>query len=118
MSNSLPGNPTVSQEFFNGYYNQSMPVNPDIYNQVYSFFLSKTDSVDAAKQLTQNVMILTYNNRLDPLSIINDFKKSANDSELKTLMISFFNSFRGPTSKIGFSNAVNVNQWVQRNIKA
>ena len=89
---------------------------PNVYNQVYAFFKSKTGSDTAAQQLTQNIMILTFNNKLDPLQIIKDFDKAASESDLKTLLIAFFNSLRGPTSKIGYSNTIFTNQWVQRNI--
>jgi hypothetical protein len=118
MATNLPGDQSQTQQFFNGYYNQQITMNSNDYNQVYSFFLGKTSSEVAAKQLTQTVMIITYNNHIDPLRILNDFNKAASESDFKTLLITFFNSFRGPTSKIGYSNNVFQNQWIQRNIKA
>ena len=87
-----------------------------IYNQLYTFFFNKTASANTAANLAQNVMILTYNNNLDPLQIIKDFEKAATQSEFKILLITFFNSLRGPTSKIGYSNNLFTNQWIQRNI--
>lgn len=116
MATNLPNSTTTTQQFFNGYYNQPVTMQPDVYNTVYAFFLSKTNSDAAAQTLTQNIMVLTYNNNLDPLQIIKDFDKVASSSELKTLLITFFNSLRGPTSKIGYSNNTYQNQWVQRNI--
>lgn len=118
MSTNLPSTQTQTQEFFNGYFSQPVTMDPDVYNQVFGFFAAKTASAAAAQQLAQNVMILTYNNKLDPLSVIRDFGKAANDSEFKTLLITFFNSFRGPSSKIGFANNISPNRWVQRNIVA
>jgi hypothetical protein len=118
MATNLPNPTSTTQQFFNGYFSQDITMNSDVYNQVYSFFLTVTSSESAAKQLTQTVMILTYNNKIDPLSVIKDFNKAASQSELKTLLITFFNSLRGPTSKIGYSNNTYVNQWVQRNIIA
>ena len=50
--------------------------------------------------------------------ILTEFNKAASNSELKTLLIAFFNSLRPATSKIGFTNNVQVNKWVQRNIVA
>lgn len=118
MATNLPDTTTISQQTFNSYFSQPVTMDPNIYNQVYAFFQAKTGSEPAAKQLAQSVMILTYNNKLDPIAIINDFSKAASQSELKTLLISFFNSLRGPTSKIGYSNNTFSNQWVQRNILA
>ena len=107
---------TSNQNFFNGYYSQSVPVDSEIYNRVLTFFKSKTFTVAAAEQLTQNVIALTYKNKLDPIAVINDFDKAANNSELKVLFITFFNSLRNPTSKVGFANSTTTNQWVKRNI--
>ena len=118
MATNLPNTTSTTQQFFNGYFNQPVTMQPDVYNTVYSFFKNATESDAAAETLTKNVMVLTYNNNLDPLQIIKDFGKAATQSELKTLLISFFNSLRGPSSKIGFSNKTNANQWVQRNILA
>lgn len=119
MATNLPNTTnSTTRQFFNGYFDQSISINPDVYNQIFSFFSSKTASKAAAEQLTQSVMILTYNNKLDPLHVIRDFNKATSQSELKNLMVTFFNSFRGPTSKIGYSNDIVVNQWVQRNILA
>lgn len=118
MATNLPESTSSTQQFFNGYFSQEVTMNSEVYNQVYSFFIANTSSASAAGQLTQTVMILTYNNNIDPLSVIKDFNKAASQSELKTLLITFFNSLRGPTSKIGYSNSTFTNHWVQRNIIA
>ena len=107
---------TSTQNFFNGYYSQPVPVDSEIYDRVLTFFKSKTSSTAAAEQLTQNVIALTYKNKLDPIDIIRDFDKAATNSELKVLFITFFNSLRDPTSKVGFANTTTTNQWVKRNI--
>ena len=108
---------TIStQDFFNGYYNQPIPVDTVVYNRVLTFFKSKTSSLAAAEQLTQNVLALTFKNKLDPIEVIQDFDKATNNSELKMLFITFFNSLRSPTSKVGFGNSNKTNQWIQRNI--
>ena len=116
MATNLPNENLTTQQFFNGYYNQQITMSPDVYNQIYAFFIGITSSTSAAQQLTQTVMILTYNNNIDPLNIIKEFNKAASQSELKVLLITFFNSLRGPTSKIGFNNNILSNQWIQRNI--
>jgi hypothetical protein len=116
MATNLPGTASDTIQFFNGYSNQQVNIDPEIYSQVYSFFVAKTSSTAAAQQMTQNVLLLTYDNKLDPLKIINDFNTAANESELKTLLIAFFNSLRPPTSKLGFGNTNYSNQWIQRNI--
>ena len=116
MATNLPTPPAATQQFFNGYYNQPVTMQSDAYDTVYAFFKSNTASDAAAQTLTKSIMVLTNNNNLDPIKIINDFSKAGSQSELKTLLITFFNSLRSSTSKIGFSNNTYSNQWVQRNI--
>ena len=118
MATNLPETGTASQNFISGYYTQPPTMNPDVYNQVLAFFRSKTESDAAAQKLAQTVMILTYNNSLDPIKVIKDFSKAASESEYKVLLITFFNSTRGNTSKVGYNNFLYQNKWVQRNILA
>jgi len=112
MATNLPD----SQNYTTSLLSTSLNIDGEIYNQVFAFFSSKTNSVPAAQQLTQSVLTLTYNNNVDPLKIITEFNKAANDSELKTLLIAFFNSLRPSTSKIGFGINNQTNEWIQRNI--
>lgn len=116
MTANITNSTSSTQNFFNGYYSQPIPVDSAVYNRVLTFFKSKTTSTSAAEQLTQNVIALTYKNKLDPIAVINDFDKAATSSDLKLLFITFFNSLREPTSKIGFGNTVTTNQWIKRNI--
>lgn len=117
MATNLPNTSnTTTAQFFNGYYNQEVTYSPEVYNQILSFFSARTGSKDAAQQLTQTVLTLTYNNGLDPLTVLTDFNAAASTSEFKLLLLTFFNTLRGPTSKIGFSNDIFKNQWVERNI--
>lgn len=116
MATNLPGSLTNSQLLFNSTVTPSINLDPEVYEQLLAFFRTKTDSISAAKQLTESVISLTYENKLDPLKILNEFNKAANTSELKTLLIAFFNSLRPATSRIGFNNNITTNFWVQRNL--
>jgi hypothetical protein len=116
MATNLPETTSNTIQIFNGYTNNQTEIDSEVYGKVYAFFAAKTTSAAAAQQLTKNIILLTYDNKLDPLKIINDFNKAANESDLKTLLIAFFNSLRPSTSKLGFSGNNYTNQWVQRNI--
>lgn len=107
-----------SKNLFNGTYYQNIPVNEGVYDLVYGYFLSKTNLEEAADALTQTVLALSYNTKINALDILNEFEKAPSDSDLKKLMISIFNTDRADTSKIGFSNGTTVNRWVARNIVA
>jgi hypothetical protein len=116
MTSNLPNTQTSTETFFNTYYNQSISINVEVYDRIFAFFKTKTSSELAAKQLTQNLVALTYKNKIDPMDIIADFAQAKNASDLRLLFITFFNSLRNPKSKVGVGNALTVNQWVQRNI--
>jgi hypothetical protein len=106
-------NPSV---FFNGYFSQPLQVSDAVWGQVYGYFFSLTNDVDSANALAQGVIALTYNNNLDPLTVIAQFQSAPNSSSVKQLLISFFNSAKGATSKLGYkiNNATPPN--VARNI--
>jgi hypothetical protein len=87
MTANIPNNTSATQNFFNGYYSQSIPVDSAVYDRVLSFFKTKTTSLNAAEQLTQNVIALTYKNKLDPIAVINDFDKATTSSDFKLLFI-------------------------------
>jgi hypothetical protein len=107
---------TSSQTFFNGYFTQPVQVSEAVYQQVYGFFLDKTRDSSAAQSLSQAVLSLTYNNNLDPLTLIADFNKASNESDLKQLLVAFFNATKGATSKLGYNQTKGTNKFVNKNI--
>lgn len=109
-------NTQSTQSFFNGYYNQPIQLHPGIFEQVYAYFMNKTNSKSAANSLTQALLSLTYNTSLDPIKLLVEFEKSPDISSFKTLLISFFNSTKGATSKLGFKTNINQNPYISRTI--
>jgi hypothetical protein len=117
MSN-IPSTTTYdsSQTFFNGYFSQPIQTSADVWGQVYGYFLTLTKSADAANALAQSVISLTYNNNLNPLEVIQQFQTAPNSNNVKQLLISFFNSSKGATSKLGYKNNTSVSPNVARNL--
>ena len=116
---NIPNNntePNSSQTFFNGYFSQTLQVSSAVYGQVNGFFLARTSDAAVADSLSQALLTLTYNNNLDPLIMISEFEKAASDSDLKKLLISFFNASKGATSKLGYFNKKTNNNYVQKSI--
>lgn len=105
-----------SQVFFNGYFTQPVQVSVGVWGQVYGYFYDLTNDENAANALAQSVISLTYNNKLDPLDVLANFKKNASSNNIKTLLISFFNGAKGPTSKVGIKLNNTVTPVVSRNI--
>ena len=107
-----------NKNLFNGTFYQNIPVSEGVYDLVYGYFLSKTNLKESADALTQSVLTLSYNTKINALDVLKEFDKAPNESDLKKLMISVFNTSRGATSKLGFSNGTVINRWVERNIVA
>lgn len=116
MANLPLTNPTDVQAFFNGYFTQPIQVSDAVWQQVYGYFYNITNDVNAAAALAQNVITLTYNNNLNPLDLIKNFQSNPNQNNVKNLLISFFNSVKGPTSKLGFNKNTTVSASVSRTI--
>ena len=114
-TSSLPNNTTETQQFFNTFNGKQFTVDSSTYNQIYNFFRSRSTSDLAAQQLTQYLIIMTYNNKLNPLTIINQLSTDTTN-DIKSLVITFFNGTRDAYSKLGFANANITNFWVDRNI--
>lgn len=110
--------PNSSQTFFNGYFSQPVQVDQAVYGQVLTFFQNRSGSYLVAESLAQALVTLCYNNSLDPLVMLTEFDKATNDSQLKQLLLSFFNATKGATSKLGYSNIRQQNKYVSRTILA
>jgi hypothetical protein len=117
MALSLPSETTSTQKFFNSIDGIQYDVNPAVYDQVYNFFRGRTTSDLAAQELTQYLIIMTHNNQLNPLNLLPDLANN-NVTDIKALIITFFNTIRDSYSKLGFTNVTNTNYWVDRNIIA
>lgn len=114
--------PVTSQEvkalrqLFNGSFYQAVPVDQGSYDIIYGYFLDRTGLAEAADSLTQAIITIGFNNKVNPLDIIKEFEKAPTVSDMKKIMIALFNSSKGPTSKVGYNKGSRVNKWVARNI--
>lgn len=121
MVNNLPADKpnTKVEQMFNGAFYQSIPVDENTYTIVNTFFLGKMNGIeDVAKTLTQSLITMCHNTKLNPLDLLNEFDKVASESDFKRRLIAVLNQNRYPTSKLGYSRGITPNRWVQRNIVA
>jgi hypothetical protein len=115
-----PQNSNQSQDqYFENFYNTESPVSADQYDAVYTFFLTRTNNnKEAAKSLTSSLLQVTYQNGIDPMVVLGDFKKYNQNESFKKALIGLFNGTRRNTSKIGFSAKTVPSQNVMRNIRS
>jgi hypothetical protein len=102
--------------FFNGYFSQTIQVSDAVWGQIYGYFIGLTKNSESANALSQAVIAICYNNNLDPLTLLTEFQANPVQSNVKTLLISFFNSTKGSTSKLGFKNNLNTSKYIERNL--
>jgi len=105
-------------DYFNVFYQSQVSIDGAKYDAVYTFFLSRTDNnQDAAKSLTASLLQIAFSTGIDPITILDDFKKYNKNESFKTALIGLFNSSRRNTSKLGFSANPTPSPQVIRNIR-
>jgi len=103
--------------FYKGYYKTDIPVSGAVYDATLTFFLRRTKGDrTAAEALTSSVMVIALNRGIEPMAIIDDFKRLKDDAAFKAAIVSFLNSDRRPTSKLGYAATPQTNGYVTRNI--
>lgn len=104
--------------YFDNYYQTQSPIESSKYDAVYTFFLSRTNNnKDAARSLTASLLEITYTTGVDPMLVLDDFKKYNQNESFRTALIGLFNSSRRNTSKLGFSANPTPVPTVLRNVR-
>lgn len=122
MSNNLPlektNNPNENN-YFNNFYSSQTPISGPQYDAVFTFFLARTNNnKEAARSLAGSLLEITYELGINPLDVLDDFKKYNQNESFRTALIALFNSSRRNTSKIGFASNPSPTPLVLRNIRS
>lgn len=119
MTTSLPKTKnTPEYEYFSRYYNNDQSISGDKYDAIVTFILSKTDgNRDAALSLADGIFKLAYNQNVDPMRILDQYKKIDTNEGLKNAFLAILNSSRNNTSKLGYAKQPAQNQFIVRNIR-
>jgi hypothetical protein len=87
-SGNLPPNTNVNSttEYFNNYFSDRFTTSPNINDAVIGYFQSVTGDVDSGKALAATVIYTALSQGLDPMSLVDEFKKlkSGRRVEVKT----------------------------------
>ena len=77
-SGNLPPNTNVNSttEYFNNYFVDRFTTSPNINDAVTGYFQSVTGDTEAGKTLASTVIYTALSQGLDPMSLIDEFKKS------------------------------------------
>ena len=87
-SGNLPPNTNVNSttEYFNNYFSDRFTTSPNINDAVIGYFQSVTGDADSGKALATTVIYTALSQGLDPMSLVDEFKKlkSGRRVEVKT----------------------------------
>lgn len=122
-TNSNPGKPSNLSDdsssrtgkFFNNYFVVTDTVSDNTNDAILSFFENQTQNKTAARALSQAVINTAKQQNLDPLAVLEDFKK-LNQTELNAYLALYLNMSRVNTSLLGVKNQPRANKYVQRTI--
>jgi len=103
--------------YADSYYDLRFPISGQQYDAVYTFFLGRTNNKEAASSLASALLEVTYTTGVDPMTVLEDFKKYQNNENFKAALIGIFNTSRRNTSKIGYAATPNPNEMVARNLR-
>lgn len=101
--------------YFNNLYRPAAAISTGKYDAIISYFQQQTGSIDSAKLMTQAVIDTAEAQRVDPIQLLEQFKKSQ-DSELAVILALYMNSSRVNTSFLGYKQTPSLNQYVERSI--
>lgn len=113
--NSTGANPTT--KYFNNFFTPTYSLSPNTNDAILSYFEQQTGNVESAKLLVQAVLDTAQAQRLDPLTILNEFQ-TMNSDQLSPLLALYLNTTRVNTSLLGIKNVPKPNPFVTRSIIA
>ena len=116
---SVKSTKATDVDYFDFYYQTQNNIDGARFDAVFSFFLSRTNNnKEAARSLAASLLEVTYSTGIDPMLLLEDFKKINQNESFKSALIGLFNSSRRNTSKIGFSRNTSASPLVLRNIRS
>lgn len=104
-----------AQDYFVNYYNSQIKMTDNEYELVKSFFVQRTDNVEAAAALT--AAVIQASNDLDVFvsDVIESFQQS---NDLKSAVPTFLNLSRRGNSLLGYEVGIEPTENIKRQVEA
>lgn len=117
MANQSTGNlpSAATTSIFNNFLTSTQNISPNTNDAVIGFFEEWTGEKESAKTLAATVIYTATSQGVNPMEIINEFRK-LNKSELSAYITMFLNINRVGTSFLGLSNSPQTNKYIKRAI--
>lgn len=107
---------TKTTRYFNNYFVSSTgELSIGSNDAIVSYFEKQTGNKDSAKVLSRAVIETALQQNLDPMAVLDDFKKLPS-GQLDAYLALFLNMSRVNTSLLGVSNMPRANKYVARTI--
>ena len=103
--------------FFNNLYNIKLELGTNANDAVQTYFQEVTGEIESAKLLAATVMYTALSRGVDPMSMLEKFKKLPR-GQLDLYLATFMNLSRVNTSLLGIKNQPQTGYFVQRMILA
>ena len=105
--------PTV--RVFDTFYDYSANVPASEYDAVYSYFLSQFTTTEAAKNFTTVLFMISTNNNIPVLNLLNEIKGL--DSMTLTVTLAYYlNGMRSGATLLGVNQSILPNVYAARNV--
>lgn len=106
---------TKTTNYFNNYLTVPNTVSDSTNDAIMAFFESQTGNRETASVLACAVINTAHQQKVDPLQVLDDFKK-LDAGELNGYLTMYLNLSRVNTSLLGITNVPKANKYVTRTI--
>ena len=102
--------------YFAQVYDRPIEITQNVIDALYAFFISRTENKDAAMALVNSVLVTSLNERINPMTLLDDFRALGDDFVLDAHLANFLNTSRNNTSMLGVINVPRINHHIARTI--
>lgn len=113
LPSSTSSNKTT--KYFNNFFAEDLYTSSNINDAVIGYFETITGNTDAAKTMASSVLYTALSQGLDPMELIDQFRKMP-AGELDAYLAMILNLNRAGTSLLGISNQPETNKYIIRAI--
>lgn len=103
-------------EYFGTIYDSPINISQDIVDALYAFFVSRTENEETALALVHTVVVTALGAKINPMAMLDTFKKASSNLKLDVQLATFLNQTRNNTSMLGVKNVPKVNNHISRTI--
>jgi len=102
--------------YFGTVFDAPINISQDIVDALYAFFIARTENEETALALVNTVIVTSLGAKINPMAVLDTFRKASSNLRLDTQLATFLNQTRNNTSMLGVKNVPQVNNHISRTI--